>query len=143
MYRLDQEATRRMVAGLDNQALGHLADIVIREYQDRMSRPKVFLRVLTDAERLAGYQGLSNFMLGATRALACRATLRASKGHKPFAHLVSPHTAGGTPTSGEMWTAADGVAASFRPQGQCLNPELPVAAWQRYAINHGAMLLRW
>jgi hypothetical protein len=43
----------------------------------------------------AGFTGLANFMAGVTWALACRQTLRRSKGHTP--------DTGKRPQSGEMW----------------------------------------
>lgn len=51
-------------------------------------------------ERLPGaFQGMANVMAGVTWALACRASLRASKGHRP--------AAGTRPASGEMWLPAE------------------------------------
>lgn len=43
----------------------------------------------------ARWRGLSNFLTGVTWALACRQSLRRSKGHTP--------DTGKTPASGEMW----------------------------------------
>lgn len=78
----------------------------------------------------AGMAAASSFMSGVTHAATCRAFLRHSRGHKPFAsytngtyctamdiatHEPCQHEvhieSGGSPQHGRMWTAADGAQA--------------------------------
>lgn len=49
--------------------------------------------------KVGGYRGLANFMAGVTWAMACRESLRRSKGHSP--------PGGQRPQSGQMWLPAE------------------------------------
>lgn len=70
--------------------LHKLKKMVLRELHERYgAREALKERVL------GGLDAMANFMAGVTWALACRAALRASKGHTPVG--------GERPQSGEMW----------------------------------------
>lgn len=81
---------RESVTFLTQRQLHKVKKIINKELESRYLAAEALKGRATGA-----FQGMANFMAGVTWALACRASLRESKGHLP---------AGGVrPQSGEMW----------------------------------------
>lgn len=112
-HGLNMAATEEKIAGLSDRAIDELMALAAKVKSNRYTyrlKAQAAQRFYTHEAWFDGFQGLANFMLGIAHAAACRAWLRASKGHVPFAK--GPKGPGGTPTSGEMWHAHEGAQAS-------------------------------
>ncbi len=88
--RIDWPLTRAVLEAVSNKDLHRLARLVNREKRDRWEA-----RQRDEARYRGAMIGMANAMAGVTWALACRNSLRASKGHTP--------PGGKCPQSGEMW----------------------------------------
>lgn len=87
---IQRSATREKLANLGRKDLLWLKKQVRRELKFRWQTGQAAL-----AWKRHGWIGLANFMAGVTWAMACRQSLRRSKGHAP--------DTGVRPQSGEMW----------------------------------------
>lgn len=77
-------------AAVSDRDLNKLKKLVVQEKAARYAD-----RLLSRRRTEDGYRAMANFMSGVTWAMACRASLRASKGHEPMF--------GKRPAAGNMW----------------------------------------
>lgn len=89
MSTIIKDRTLEQLAAISNKDLHWLLKNARRELVRRHREAEASYKA-----RQEGFQGLKNFMAGVTWALACRASLRKSKGHTGF---------GKRPASGAPW----------------------------------------
>lgn len=81
---------RDAFAAMSDKDLNRIKRLLTTEKSTRYTE-----RLQARARTLGGYRAMANFMAGVTWAMACRASLRASKGHEPMF--------GKRPAAGNMW----------------------------------------
>ena len=109
-----------LLAGIPHRDLHKLGKLVRKEKHTR------WLEDMADTEwRREGFGGLANFMAGVTWALACRAALRASKGHKGF---------GKRPAAGNMWTPRELLS--------CVRHQVKELGWHPITSESAAVVMQ-
>lgn len=117
MTTVNRELTRRKVKELSRKDLHWMKKQLAKELHARYELDKAW-----KADVAWAMAGMANVMAGVTWALACRETLRKSKGHTP--------AGGKRPQSGEMWLPREiliALRAEVKERGWC---PLGVAEWQ-------------
>lgn len=87
---LQWDKVRGVISNLSNRHVHKLIRLARRELTDRHQAAEALNKRAAD-----GFRAMANFMAGVTWALACRASLRESKGHDP--------AYGKRPAAGDMW----------------------------------------
>lgn len=122
MNKILRDRTKPMFAVIETCDLHWFVKQAKKEIHARWEDRRAF------SERLAGaFAGMANVMAGVTWALACRDSLRRSKGHVP--------TGGKRPASGEMWLPREILTA--------LRAEIKERRWSPLGAEHWGNVSAW